>query len=288
MRDASRTDDVSAVAQLVSAANEPDSMMTAQEILDLALQSSTKANATSVLSYSLEHGADIRGHGADLTLTWGDYNLPSLATLDMLIAHGWNIDSCGHTFASNPLLWAALRNSELVEWCLSHGASVDLPTLQSQGLRPILERAAAIGNITIFEELRKRGAPLSPRVLPTAVRSANDHVPKPGESSSAAYEAHLNMVRHLIDDIGIDVNVESYWAGSTCSTPLCCIACYPKGDATLLIELLLEKGGDPHLAGPSADDFSIPSALEAATARQYGSFVSAVEAWQLRRAAGRS
>lgn len=265
--DASRIDDVSAVAQLFNAAKEPDSIVTAQEVLDVALQRATKANATKVLSCVLEHGADIRGHGADLTLTWGDFNLPSLATLDILMAHGWNIDSCGHTFASTPLLWTALHNAGLVEWCLFNGASVDLPALRNQRLRPILERAAAIGNIATFEQLRKRGASLSPRILPVAVRSANDHVPKSGGCSSAAYEKHLNMVRHLIEEIGIHVNVESYWAGSTCSTPLCCIACYPKGDATKLIELLLERGGDPHLAGPSDNTLSVPSALEAATAR---------------------
>ena len=96
----------------------------------------------------------------------------------------------------------------------------------------------------------------------------------------ARYEMSLGMVRHLIDVVGIDVNVLSYWAGSTCSTPLCCIACYPKGDAAELIWLLLAKGGDPHLVGPQFDDWKISSAYEAATERQNASFLRALKTWQ--------
>lgn len=96
----------------------------------------------------------------------------------------------------------------------------------------------------------------------------------------ASYETSLEMVRHLIDVVGLDANVLSTWAGSTCSTPLCCIACYPKGDATELIWLLLARGGDPYLAGPQLDDFKISSAFEAATERKNASFLRALETWQ--------
>jgi hypothetical protein len=233
--DACKMNNVPLMTKLVSAATEPGSVVTIQELLDVGLRRATKANATNVLSYVFKEGADVKVHIAALTLLWGDYSLPSRATLGILIAHGWNIDSCNHAFGSQPLLWIMLRYPELVEWCLSHGASVDLTVPQSNGLRPILERAAAVGNIQTFERLRKQGASLSQRILPEAVRSANIHSPKTGESPSATYELHLNMVRHLIDQIGIDVNIDSYWPGSLCSTPLSCIACHPKGDATQLI-----------------------------------------------------
>lgn len=279
--DACKADDVSSMSQIINAATDPASITIPQETLTTALESAVKFNAVKILSYVLDKGADAKTAGAALTLTWGDYSLPSRATLETLVAYGWDIDSYGHTASSGPLLWVALRDAELVDWCLAHNASVSLPDSTGHKPRPILERAAAIGNVTTFEALRTRGAPLSSRILPSAVRSANDSAPRFGESPSEAYEMHLNMVRHLIDKIGINANAPSYWAGSTCSTPLCCIACYPTGDTTQLIQLLLEKGGDPYLAGPSSDEVGIPSAFEAAVERNNTMFIRAVETWQL-------
>lgn len=280
--DACKSDDVSSMSQIFNAATNPASATIPQETLTTALESAVKFNAVKILSYVLDKGADAKTAGAALTLTWGDLSLPSRATLETLVAHGWDIDSyVQHTSSGGPLLWLALRDEELVEWCLAHNASVSLPDSTGHRPRPILERAAAIGNIATFEALRTRGAPLSSRILPSAVRSANDSAPASGETPTTAYETHLNMVRHLIDNIGIDVNMPSHWAGSTCSTPLCCIACYPTGDATQLIQLLLEKGGDPYLAGPSSDALEIPSAFEAAVERNNAMFIRAVETWQL-------
>lgn len=286
---ACKTDDVSLLSQIISAASKPDSTTTVQEVLDIGLQRSTSANATRVLSHVLERGADIQGHGSNLTLCWGTLSLPTLATLDILVAHGWDINSHGtHGSYSEPLLWKALGNSELFERCLYHGARVDLNDPKNGGPRPILELAAVHGNVELFELLRQRGARLSPRILPLAVRAANDSVamdddpPSLASKRRASYERSLDMVRHLIDVVGLDVNVSSYWPGSTCSTPLCCITCYPKGDATELIWLLLARGGDPYLAGPQLDDYKISSAYEAATERQNTSFLRALETWQER------
>jgi hypothetical protein len=90
------------------------------------------------------------------------------------------------------------------------------------------------------------------------------------------------MLRHLIDEVGVDVNIGTYWPGSTCSTPLSYITCYPEGDATQLIWFLLERGGDPNLVGPSFDTFTAPSALQAAVQFQNTTFLKAVKTWQLR------
>ena len=283
---ACKVDDLSTISQIVSTATELGSVTIKQEILDFSINHAVKANASRVLFYALKEGANVLYNGGDLTLIWATFQLPTLTTLDLLVAHGWNINSYGkHDSYSEPLLWKALGNPELVERCLYHGARVDLNDSQNGGPRPILELAAVNGSVEIFELLRRRGAQPSPRVLPLAVRAANDSVAMDSDPPSliskrrASYEMSLNMVRHLIDVVGIDVNVPAYWAGSTCSTPICCVACYPKGDATELIWLLLERGGDPHLAGPQIDDFKISSAHEAATERQNTSFLRALETW---------
>jgi hypothetical protein len=280
--DACKIDDVPLMTELVVAVAEHRLVVTTQQLLDIGLDRFVRSNATKVLSYVLEQGADLEGEGVYLTLPWADRNLPSRATLDILIAHGWNIDSCGHISADTLLLWKVLGHPEVVDWCLSHGASVHLSTPANHQLRPILERAAAVGNVALFERLRMQGAPLSQRVLPEAVRSANIYSPKSGESPDATYESHLNMVRHLIDEVGVDVNIGARWPGSTCSTPLCCIAYYPKGDSTQLIWLLLERESGPHLVGPSDDKLAVPSALQAAVQFQNTTFLKAVESWQLR------
>lgn len=287
--EAYKTEDVSLMSQIVSTASDPGSVTTVQEVLDIGLDRSTAENATKILSYVLQEGADVQRRGAHLTLNWGTFHLPTLETIDVLTAHGWDINSHGtHGSYSEPLLWNVLGDPELVERCLYHGARVDLNDPQNGGPRPILEVAAVNGSVEIFGLLRKRGAPLSPRILPLAVKASNDSVAMDSDSPDvaskrrASYETSLEMVRHLIDVVGLDVNVLSYWAGSTCSTPLCCIACYPKGDATGLIWLLLARGGDPHLAGPQLDDIKISSAFEAATGRQNASFLRALETWQER------
>lgn len=92
------------------------------------------------------------------------------------------------------------------------------------------------------------------------------------------------MVRYLIDVVKCDVNSKSYGAhyasGSSCSTPLCWLACNPVGDARDLIWLLLDRGGDVNLAGPSWEYYSIPSALDAATQSRDKRFLEAVKEWQ--------
>jgi hypothetical protein len=151
--DACRMDDVPLMTELVSEATEHRLVVTTQQLLDIGLDRSVGSNATKVLTYVLEQGADLEGQGVYLALPWADHSLPSRAMLDILIAHGWNIDSCGHTSADTPLLWKVLGHPELVDWFLSHGASVHLSTPANHQLRPILERAAAGGNVALFARL---------------------------------------------------------------------------------------------------------------------------------------
>lgn len=174
---ACKTDDVFAMSQIINTVIELGSTTIKQEVLDFSINHAIKANASRVLSYILKEGADERRHPCNLNLNWGTFDLPTLTTLDILMAHGWDINSYGIPGSySEPLLWNVLRHPELVERCLYHGARVDLNDPEKGGPRPILERAAVHGNVEIFELLRSRDAPLSPRVLPMAVRAANDYV----------------------------------------------------------------------------------------------------------------
>jgi hypothetical protein len=86
--DACRMDDVPLMTELVSEATEHRLVVMTRQLLDIGLDRSVKANATKVLSYVLEKGADLESHGANLTLLWPESSLPSRATLDVLIAHG--------------------------------------------------------------------------------------------------------------------------------------------------------------------------------------------------------
>jgi hypothetical protein len=171
---------------------------------------------------------------------------------------------------------------ELFEWCLAHGASTDLPTTQNDERRPILERAASIGDIATFGRLRQKGALLSTRMLPLAVRSANDLVPMTDQPPSETYEAPLNIVGHLIDNLGVDVNNNSCWACNTCSTPLCCIDCYTKNDATQLIWLLLDKGGNSCVPGSSGDTDDSRCTSSCYNETEHSVSKRAFETWKMR------
>lgn len=156
------------------------------------------------------------------------------------------------------------------------------------GRMPILDRAAALADIATFELIRAKGAPVcyDYGVLPRAVMAATDCVPRFGESPSANFLSRVDMVRHLLDKVGCDVNSRSngpYGSGSVCSTPLCWIACHTVRDARKLIWLLLDRGGDLDLARPDEGNWSAPSAREAALRHPNTGFLKAVEEWQAKR-----
>ena len=186
------------------------------------------------------------------------------------------------------------KTKDLVGWCLDHGAIPDPPDdtpPDCVGRTPILERAATVADIATFELLRAKGAPLcyDNGVLSSAVTAANDHVPETNETPSTKYQQRMDMVRHLVDVVGCDVNSTSYgpyrWRtwGSVCSTPLCWIACHSRGDARDLIWFLLDRGGDLDLARPNEGNWNAPSAREAAARSRDTRFLKAVEEWQAKR-----
>lgn len=180
-----------------------------------------------MLAYFLAQDIDIAGNGANVTLPWGPDSEPSREILELLIAHGWDIDSRGPRLGSRPLLWRVAHDHDLVEWCLANGASVDPPDDAPPGVdperRPILERAATRGNIATYELLQAHGAPTSRRELPNAVESAIVYTLRTGRRDvemEAGYKRLLGMTLHLVDVRGKEVNELCVWPGTIHITPL--------------------------------------------------------------------
>lgn len=281
LEDACKTDNVASVIDLVSKASHPDSNFTIQDILVTGSQYAPERNAMKVLAYLVQQGADVRTlHGPCLV----HHGWPSRELLEFLLAHGWDINSGADR--STPLLWHILRDHELVEWFLDHGANVHLPGAYSYMRSPILQVAARHGNIATFELLRSRGADLCPEILPEAVTLGVHASPRVGEASGEDTELQLGLIRHLIDVVGLDVNTNAVFPNYTCATPLCRVACLPKNDPKELIWLLLDRGADLNRGGPPGSPSFITSAAEGAKKWQNTRFIEAVEEWQAKHPAG--
>jgi hypothetical protein len=270
------TDDVSLMAQAISIASNPESRNTVQEVIQNGLRRSVARSATRVLSYLLDQGAEVSTITAGAIMSKEELVEPSREVLEILIAHGWDINSRGPDSTDWPLLWCVTRYPDLLEWCLAHGASVDLPG----DTPPVLEIAAAEGSVATFELLRARGAPLGRRTLHRAVEQAAIYVPSGDSVRTALFEQRMDMVRHLVDIVGLDVNAVEPWPGKFCSTPLCYVAPRNNKDAKELIWFLLDRGADPNRAGPLLGDIRVPSALEHAQSCRNTRFLEAVREWQ--------
>lgn len=288
--DACKTDDVASIARLVARASDTDSRYTMEDILASGLRYAPQCNATGILAYLIEHGADVRSLRGYQLISNFDNSPPSRKLLELLLSQGWDINSGEASISRAPLLWKIMEDHQLVEWCLDHGASVHLPASDSEDnramRRPILLIATRHGNLSTFELLRSRGAPLCPEILPEAVTMGVYAAPAVGETSDQHFKDRMDFIRHLIDVVGIDVNTNAVYPGSSCATPLCRIACLPKNDPKELIWLLLDYGGDPNRGGvPEAPSFAT-SAFEGAKLFRNTRFIEAVEEWQSKHAAG--
>lgn len=290
VKDACENDDVSNLPADLGVATSTNPQQT-QKVLYACVRYSAKKNCPEILRYLIEQGADITKLQGQSIVDTVNETLPSGEVLEVLVEHGWNVNNRGPRTSGHPLLWFVARDTGLVRWCLDHGADVDppddTPPNAVKSRKPILQCAALSDNIEAFELLRARGAPLTYTLLPSTVMLATLRVPKRGEEPSADFRTSLNMIRHLVDNVGCDVNADSYGAnygsGSVCSTPLCWVACHAvrNADPTQLIWLLLERGGDPYLAGPTVEGLRIPSAFEAAVKGNNALFIRVVEAWRM-------
>lgn len=114
------------------------------------------------------------------------------------------------------------------------------------------------------------------------------------------FKLEMDMITHLLDVVGCDVNSKSYGphyaSGSLCSTPLCWIACHPRGsNVKELIWLLLDHGGDLDLSFEYTDSHNdvtfFQSAHQAAkespwTKKSNPMSLKAVQEWETRRPVG--
>jgi hypothetical protein len=245
-------------------------------------------NATAILNSLAERGVSF----ADTTSStaWGE-GQASPATLEFLLAHGWDINTRAYYgFEARPLMWFTIHNLDMIKWCLEHGASVfprDMEPIQDNVItqsqrqcEQILEFVARSGDVATFEFLRSKGAPLGWRCLHHAVESATYGDPAhEGPAEAAAHRERMEMVLHLLDVVKIDVNAPDQPAGPPLPTRIGTPICYIPGSGMLMRDtreltwLLLDRGADP------------TPALKIAQV-EYPQFIEDVEAWKAQRDSG--
>jgi hypothetical protein len=286
---ACQTDDVSLISQAISIASSPGSRETDQELLSAALTQSIRRNASKVLTYVLEHGAEVPAY-SNLNLE----KQPTTGILEILLAYGWDINA--RRAGDQPFLWEVVGDSDLVAWCLKHGATTipkDLQLASDDERRqdqfscpPILESAASQSTVATFELLRSHGAPYGPRMLHFAAKAAIKSGPEGGEERPESglldkYPATLHaermaMVIHIVDTLGVDPNAldqPAGWSlGNHWGTPLCYVArSNPHWDCTEVVRFLLQRGADPELVMGPAGWNAIELAKRSKNQRFFGS-----------------
>ncbi|KAH8121971.1 hypothetical protein FP744_10009197 [Trichoderma asperellum] len=287
--EACKNDDVSLMVLAISLASRPESRNTVQEVIQAGLDRSLSRTAPKILSYLLDHGADVGTVYPQVIGPREEPGKPSLEMLEMLVAHGWDIDARRER-TSWPLLWYVLRYPDLVEWCLAQGASVylpgDTPPWDANGVarqvprESLLVCAAKHATVATFELLRAKGAPLERRALHEAAEFAAIYAPPYGSAADALFKERVDMVRHLVDVVGLDVNSQEVWPGKCRGTPLYYIARRNNHkDAREVIWFLLDRGADPDL-GSTMGNLQIESAIKDAEMHSNTRFLEAVQEWR--------
>ncbi|PON28470.1 hypothetical protein TGAM01_v202964 [Trichoderma gamsii] len=290
------------MAEALSLAAKGGTRDTVQDVINACLRTSLRRRAVKVQAYLLDKGADV----SNVYCGWlfNDEDLlakPSLEAIEMLVAHGWDIDHRSSRI-DWPLLWSVVRYHDLVEWCLDHGASVylpgDTPPRDARGVGQVpritlLEAAAKSGSVPTFKLLREKGAPFHVGVLHSAVEQAISSAPSYNGSADPStsdvwFNERMDMVRYLVDEVGIDVNTEWWRPGQAGATPLDRVA-YHGGDSKdrrELVWFLLDRGADLNHASVAKDDYfgdtSYLSPLEMAQTGTRKRFLEAIQQWQQR------
>jgi len=244
--------------------------MTPKEDLDQfysrVCREAIRGSSTTILKSLIDRGRSVK-HLEPTDVAYRG-NPPSIATLEFLLAHGWDINWRGY---GPPFMWFMTNNADLIVWCLEHGASV-LPSNQSwdrHGVEQvprhcdaILENAASNGNLEVFKILRAKGAPMGQRVLHKAVEMAAfgyDKHDTPGkdtekqQSDRVKQAKYLEFVRYLLDEVKLDVDapdqepLSTKGMSSAWGTPLSYVPGIgrPDLDSRELTWLLLDRGAEP-------------------------------------------
>ena len=309
-RSACEKDDTSLLERAISTCSEKDDP---DGLRHYIARHAIQNNAAKVLAYILDQGYNVQSLAP--TVVAGDGR--SKAILEILLAHGWDINYRNTQDSgpdAEPFLWHAVKDAELVHWCLEHDASVfargqeplsDAELTRSQrACGTVLERAAASATVSTFELLRSKGAPLGWQPLHLAVESAAiaAHVlmKRRSEKNDAENESHhaeteskeqaqakiyterLAMLRHLLDVVKLDVNALDHPVGrrpgGRLGPPICYVATLSGMHGMHVMRevtwLLLDRGADPS------------PGLEEAEASGHETFAGDVEAWKAQSGGG--
>jgi hypothetical protein len=285
VKTAIETDNTTLLDQAISMTPDED----LNQFYNRVCREAIKGNSTTILQSLIDRGRSVK-HLESSAAAARD-GRPSKATLEFLLAHGWDINWRGD---GPPFMWFMTSNADMIVWSLEHGASV-FPSNQPwdrygvvQAPRhcdPILEWVANQGNLESFKILRAKGAPLGQRVLHKAVEKAafgHDGCDNPEKDTEKQQSARLRqakcleLVRYLLDDVRLDVNAHDQEPGCTkgmssaWGTPISYVPGIgrPDLDSREVTWLLLDRGADP-----------VP-ALEVAREMDHKSFLADVAAWK--------
>ncbi|KAK3725871.1 hypothetical protein LTR37_000019 [Vermiconidia calcicola] len=270
---ACEADDPAMMEQAISLASQPGSRVTPKKIITDGLKRAARRNSLRVLKYLLDHGADVNDLRAGHLMTTDTCKPPSRELLEMVAAYGWDVNArTGPNGTEYPLLWLVVEDVDLVDVPDPPTVHPDGTTSYSGRPRPtLLGVAASSGTVETFELLRSKGAPLDRRTLHLAVENG-----------------HLDMFRHLLEVVGLDVNADGrdpFSMYHSCSTPIC-ITSFRRGSTWRfrgLVFYLLDHGANPELSFGEENDDRWPSAVRCAEMSGNTDFLQAVQEWRARK-----
>jgi hypothetical protein len=240
--------------------------------VQLAFRRALTHNLLSFVAYLLENEASHVDLTDNLILN-SLRNSASIPVLELLVAHGWDINQQGprtpmsegrRLIDSGHILY----NYDLVAWLVERGAIVDDgdPEAITSWPPPLLELCGSYGSVRSFVFLRDKGAKLGRRTLHLATLVAAELGADPSTTADATpisadqalTEEELEqarkreaaaMLRYLVDDLKLDLNQIEVYSSRYITGPPICFAASTRFGASV-VRWLLDKGADPTVSVP--------------------------------------